>query len=122
MSPTQRTLAKLKSEGWTCGIVEKFNPHVRIRQDLFGVIDIVIMKPVIAERAGIVGVQACAGASHASRRAKAIAEPRLRTWLESGGRFAVMSWRKGGARGKRKTWSHRWDEVYLSELEAQCPT
>jgi len=40
MTPTQRTMKMLKSENWTCQIVEHWNPFARIRQDLFGFADI----------------------------------------------------------------------------------
>lgn len=36
MTPTQRSLALLKREGYTCRVVERWNPHVKIRQDLLG--------------------------------------------------------------------------------------
>jgi len=39
-SPTQLTLKKWRKAGYMCAIVEKWNPHVKIRQDLFGCIDI----------------------------------------------------------------------------------
>jgi hypothetical protein len=45
MSPTQLTLRKLKTDGWTTlAIVEHWNPFARIRQDLFGCIDILALK------------------------------------------------------------------------------
>jgi hypothetical protein len=43
-SPTSRTLEVLREQGYTVAIVEKWNPHVRIRQDLFGFIDILAIK------------------------------------------------------------------------------
>lgn len=44
-SPTQLTLQKLKTDGWTTvAIVERWNPFARIRQDLFGCIDILALK------------------------------------------------------------------------------
>jgi hypothetical protein len=112
-SPTQRTLAALRQLGFTAGVVEKFNVHARVRQDLFGCIDIVAMMPGV----GIVGVQACAGPSHAARRAKSLREPRLRTWLASGGRFEIASWSKRGERGKRKTWTWRREELTAADLD-----
>lgn len=39
-SPTQRTLARMRKAGYRCATVEKWNPHARIRQDLFGVVDV----------------------------------------------------------------------------------
>lgn len=102
-SPTQRSLALLRAEGWTVAIVEKWNPHARIRQDLFGCIDLLAIKPGCKP----LGIQACAGASHAARRTKSIAEPRLLTWLAAGCDFEVWSWSKRGPRGKRKLWEVR---------------
>lgn len=40
MSPTQRTLKALRDQGYRVAIVEKWNPHARIRQDLYGCIDV----------------------------------------------------------------------------------
>lgn len=102
MSPTQRTLAECRKRGWIAQVVERWNPHARIRQDLFGCIDILALTPD-----GILGIQACAGPSHAARMAKALREERLQRWRDAGGLFAVWSWSKRGARGKRKTWTLR---------------
>lgn len=100
-SPTQRTLAKLKALGFTAGIVEKWNQFARIRQDLFGFCDIVAMR----EGVGTVLIQACAGASHAARRDKVLAEPRAAIAAKCGNRIEVWSWAKRGARGDRKLWT-----------------
>ena len=35
-SPMQRSLKHLRDAGWTCAIVEHWNLHAKIRQDLFG--------------------------------------------------------------------------------------
>lgn len=106
MSPTQRTLAECRKRGWTAQVVERWNPHARIRQDLFGCIDILAM-----HEGGLLAIQACAGSSHATRRAKALAEPRIAQWLETGNAFEIWSWSKRGARGKRKTWTLRAEGV-----------
>ncbi|CAN0586163.1 unnamed protein product, partial [Ectocarpus sp. 12 AP-2014] len=45
MSPTQRSKAALQKEGWTVEVVEKWNPHVRQRKDLFGFADLLAIKP-----------------------------------------------------------------------------
>lgn len=111
-SPTKRSLDDLKKLGIAAQVVEKWNSFARRRIDLFGVIDIVAMKPGI----GILGVQACAGSSHAARRTKALAEPKLRTWLESGARFEIWSYAKQGDRGKAKRWTLRRQEITLQDL------
>ena len=60
-TPTARTLATMRQEGWTVQVVERWNPHARIRQDLFGWADLLAVHP---------GVDAaphlpCAGVQHA---------------------------------------------------------
>jgi len=109
MSPTQRTKAKLKAEGVTCQIVERWNAYAKVRVDLFGCIDI------IAIRAGkILGIQCTDGTSHSKREEKARLEPRIREWVAAGAGFEVWSWRRLAARrpdrsiiGKRKVWTLR---------------
>ena len=44
MTPTQLSLRLLRENGYTCQIVEIWNPHARIRQDLFGIIDVLGLK------------------------------------------------------------------------------
>jgi hypothetical protein len=89
MTPTQRTLTELRKRGYTCAVVERWNPHARIRQDLFGVVD------VLGVREGeTLGVQATSG-SNVSKRVTKIAEsehvPALRA---AGWSLAVWGWRK----------------------------
>ena len=115
ISPTKRALADLRSLGFVAQVVERFNPYAKVRQDLFGCIDIVAVR----EGCGILGVQACAGASHAARRAKSLAEPRLRAWLAAGGRFEVFSYAKRGGRGERKRWQLRREEITADDLPAE---
>lgn len=114
MSPTQRTLAECRRRGWLAAVVEKWNPHARIRQDLFGCLDVLAIVPGGSLTPGyFLGIQACAGSSHAARAAKVKAEPRMLEWKRAGGEVAVWSWSKRGAQGKRKTWTLRETEVVL---------
>lgn len=106
MSPTARSLAECKRRGYPAQVVERFCIYSKRRIDLFGVIDIVAITPD-----GILGIQACAGSSHATRRTKALAEPRMHAWVEAGGLFAVWSWAKRGDRGARKLWTLRSEDV-----------
>lgn len=112
-SPTARALADLRDLGFTAAVVERWNPYAKVRHDLFGVIDIIAMFPDF----GILGVQCTSRDNHAARRTKALAEPALRTWLECGGRFEVWSYAKQGARGERKTWQLKREELTLQMLE-----
>ena len=68
MSPTQRTLKKLRADGWLCAVVEKRNPVTKTLNDLFGFID------VLAIREGETLAVQTTGASNLSSRIKKIAD------------------------------------------------
>ena len=111
MSPTALTLRKLRADGCLAAVVEKWNPHARVRQDLFGFIDIVAVVP---GGVGVLGVQACVTGDVMKRRAKCRAEPlaqNVRRWREAGNAFIIWGWAKRGPRGKRKAWTLR--EVFV---------
>jgi hypothetical protein len=42
--PTQRSLKALRDAGWRCAVVEKWNPAIKRRHDLFGFIDILAIR------------------------------------------------------------------------------
>lgn len=110
-SPTQRTLAELRKLGGVCGIVEKWNMHVKRRQDLFGFIDILALVG-----SNIIGVQATTGSNHAARKTKILAEPRALAFLRAGGLIELWSWDKKGARGQVKRWVCRKEEIVLEDF------
>lgn len=99
-SPTQRSMKMLRTNGYTCQIVEKRIPFKWITVDLFGCIDIVAIKP-----GEIIGVQTTTDSNASSHIHKYMNEPRLKLWLKAGGMFIMHTWGKHGARGKRKLWS-----------------
>jgi hypothetical protein len=129
MTPTARTLAALRAQGYIAATVEKWIPRMKRRVDLFGCIDILAFK---ADVPGVLGVQATTADHAAERMEKAKAEPRMMSWLVAGmgRRFQVWGWRKVGARGKRKTWKPLVTELFDGALvgleseggEPQAPT
>ena len=105
-SPTQRTIAELKKLGATVQIVERWCAFSKRRIDLFGFIDILaLMGP------NTVGIQCTSGTNHSQRKAKIVAEPKALAWIEAGNLIEIWSWAKRGARGKRKTWVCRKEEI-----------
>ena len=104
-SPTQRTLALCKKQGRTSGIVEKFNSFIKIRQDLFGFIDIICIDP----KQGIVAVQSC-GQSHSDHIIKLTVEREeiVKEWLKHAP-LELISWRKLKVKrgGKAMKWVPR---------------
>lgn len=122
-SPTSRTLQYLRGFGLRSQVVEKWIPRANVRQDLFGVIDVVSLWPkntavlqihgIVLGYCEIIGWQACAGASHAARKAKMLASEGARDWCRAGGVLLLISWSKKGARGKRKRWEPRVERIEL---------
>ncbi len=89
MSPAARTLALLRKEGWQVAVVEKWLPHVHLRQDLWHFGDVLACHP--KEKKFLV-VQVTTVAHVAHRLAKAQARVELAVWLEAGGCFEVWGW------------------------------
>ncbi len=103
-SPTQRSLKELRRLGWTAAVVEHWNMHAKIRQDLFGFIDVLAMTPVdwhVGVR-GFIAIQSTTTGNQAKRIEKIKAEPRARTWLAAGGRIFVHGWLKSKKNGRWK--------------------
>lgn len=115
--PTQRTLEHLRDAGHLVDVVERWicvpsMPGGGIRKDLFGGIDVV----AIIDRQ-IVGIQCGAASGHSGHKKKCLAEPRILTWINAGGRFLIHSWAKQGAVGKQKRWTLRVEELTLSDYQ-----
>ena len=107
-SPTQRSLAKLRAEGWTVRVVEHWNQYARIRQDLFGFGDLIAVKVGVP---GATLVQTTTGHNLSARIAKIYGIPEAGIWKAAGNRIVAHGWRKVGERGKRKLWECREVEI-----------
>jgi hypothetical protein len=89
-SPTQRTLKLLRKCGYLCAVVEKWNAHAGIRQDLFGFADIIAVHRFREPR--MLLIQATGHTNVAGRLAKVKPMLPLRIWLGAGGAFEVWGW------------------------------
>lgn len=88
MSPTQRTLRHLRSLGYLPAVVERWNPHARIRQDLWGWCDVLAVKA-----SEVLAVQATAGAVAA--RVRKVRESATFDAVKAAGvRIEVHGWTK----------------------------
>jgi len=86
-SPTQRSLAALRATDWLCAVVEHWNHHAKIRQDLYGFVDILAVKPGIT-----LAVQTTTASNVAARVAKIRESPHLARVLAAGWRVEVHGW------------------------------
>ena len=102
ISPTQRTLKLMRSEGYTCAIVEHYNQWANIRQDLYGFIDIVCLR---GDNRGILGIQTTSTGNINARIKKIQANPIYILWLQCGNQIEVQGWSKKGKKGKVKHWT-----------------
>lgn len=100
-SPTQRSLAHLRSQGYVCQVVEKYNFFAHIRQDLFGLIDIVCIKE---GENGVLGIQTTSDTNRSEHRIKIYSNSILPLWLKTGNKLILHTWGKHGSKGKRKLW------------------
>jgi len=92
ISPTQNTLKKLRSEGWLVAVVEKWNPHANIRQDLFGFIDLLAVRGTET-----LAIQATSDPNVSSRVKKIKSEKLLLHFnavREAGWQVEVWGWKK----------------------------
>lgn len=88
-SPTQRSLAYLRAAGYPLvQVVERWNAFAKVRQDLFGIIDVVAVGP------DIVGVQATSASNVAARVAKITESEALPILRKAGIRVVVHGWAK----------------------------
>ena len=88
-SPTQRTLALLLAEGWTAAITEHWNPHARIRQALFGFVDVLAVRGPET-----LAVQTTSGSNVSARVRKIEESEHLPAIRDAGWGIEVHGWRK----------------------------
>lgn len=102
MTPTSRTLAKLRADGYTAEVVERWNAYTRTRHDLFNIIDVLAVRG-----SETLGIQCTAG-SCVSARVRKLAESTALPLLHAAGwNVQVWGWRKLKVRRGGK--STRWD-------------
>ena len=98
-SPTSRTLAELRKRGYQLvQVVERWNPHARIRQDLFSFIDVLAVR-VVDDRRETFAVQACSGTDVSKRVRKITDSDAYQVLRLAGWSIAVWGWRKN-AKGR----------------------
>jgi hypothetical protein len=113
MSPAQRSLRKLRAEGWLVALAERWNPHAKVRQDLFGFANLIAIKGTET-----LAVQTTTGSNLTHRLEKIRSSPSATQWLVSPHRqIAIHGWRKIGRRGRRKTWQCR--DILLNGAQSE---
>ena len=118
---TQRSLAKLRREGWMACVVEKWVPprgkmKFGVRIDAFNFGDILACFPSVpfdspigkVRTPGRIALVQCFPlARWKDHVSKFAAMPEIQSWKDAGGIVLLHGWRKGpkdGVRGARKIW------------------
>lgn len=131
MTPTERSLAHLRKEGFTVQKVERWQSFFGrttggghagagrggLRIDLFGCIDLIAMK----QGQGIVGIQCGAISGHSGHVRKILEEPRAKEWIQCGGRLIVHSWGKQKAGTARLHYVLKEQEFGVNEAWVEKP-
>ena len=86
MSPIQRTLKWLRDHGYEAQKTEHFNWHAKVRQDLFGFIDVLAVDPD-----HVIAIQSSDGSHHAAHRTK-IMDNAAAPWLAYRMDIEIWSW------------------------------
>lgn len=89
-SPTQRSLKHLRDLGYPLvQVVERWNPYAKVRQDLFGIIDVLAVSDN-----SIVAVQTTSGSNVSARITKMRESVALPILKKAGILVVVHGWRK----------------------------
>lgn len=110
LSPTQLSLKLMRERGYLCQVVEHWNPFARIRQDLFGFIDVLCIK-----EGEVVGVQTTSRSNISTRYNKIKDHENVWWVLDSGIRILIQGWEKN----KSGRWEMREVEVRIEPMEEE---
>ena len=122
LSPTQRTLRELRSQGRIVDVCERWivnprHPGGGFRKDLFGFIDLIALD---SER-GIVAIQSCGQSfkAHLDKIMDSECTEYAIEWLKCGGRIEVWGWRKlkKVRGGKAMVWRPRVKEILMEDVK-----
>jgi len=104
VTTTELTVQLYRERGYMTAVVEKWVPHRSIRQDLFGIGDVIAVHP---NRTGCTLIQ-CTTVDHVNDRwQKCITSPSLSTWLAAGNAFTIIGWEQRRSEGgQRLLWRH----------------
>lgn len=97
MTPTQLSLRHLRADGYLAEVTERWNPHARVRNDLFGFIDILAVRGPET-----LAVQTTSAANVSARIRKISDAPTVAAVREAGWTIRVHGWAKVGNRWQLK--------------------
>ena len=112
MTPLARTMALYREAHFHVWKVEHWNSFAHIRQDLFGIFDLLMIAPAYKK---LIGVQVTTHQHMADHERKMRASPYLKDWIETGAEAWLVGWAKRGARNRTKKWEVKELKIRLDE-------
>lgn len=106
MRARERSMRYLRGLGMRVAIAEHWNPHARVRQDLFGFADLVALSMSTDREDGqIVAIQ-CVNTHLEDHILKIANLEAAKDWCSANGGIEIHNWVKrcANGRGSRKTW------------------
>jgi len=100
-SPCVLSMDLLRDRGYVVGKTEHWNQYASVRQDLFGIVDIVAFCP---RRRLHVYCQTTTRDHLSEHEEKVTGTEPFWWWIQTDGIFLLHGWAKRGDRGRRKLW------------------
>jgi hypothetical protein len=95
ISPTQLSLKMMRDQGYYAEVVERYNSFTRKRNDLFGFVDVLCLRP-----GEVVGVQTTSYGNMSARIKKIREHENFKTTTDAGIKVVVHGWHKVNNRWK----------------------
>jgi len=110
VSPTQNSLKWMRKMGYLSAVVERWNPVIKVRHDLFGIIDIIGVG-----NGRTIAVQSTSSSNLASRITKIQESDNIGALVDNGWIVIAQGWRK-----KKNRWVSREYIVTKDTKEELC--
>jgi hypothetical protein len=107
ISPTQLSLKMMREQGYYAEVVERYNSFTRKRNDLFGFVDVLCLKP-----GEVVGVQTTSYSNLSARIKKIREHEHFKIVTDSGIKVVAHGWQKVNNRWKCR-------EVFVTPQNAE---
>lgn len=118
MTPTQHTLNHFRKNNYLAAVVEHWNSHAAIRQDLFGFVDVV----AVGQAGETIFVQATTWDNISTRVRKILDDSELRRrafrlCLQNS--VCVVGWKQSAGKGSR--WVGKWRYLVPEDFSEELP-
>lgn len=117
-SPMKLTMDLLQQAGWTVTKVEVHEPYTHRTRDFLGVAD--LLAQAVGRPKMLVQVTGDdTGGHYQDRKRKVLGSDDARTWVETGGDFMVITWKRP-VKNKQKVncWESRYEMLTIADFTA----